>query len=366
MRMATIFVCLAMLVHGAGCSRGRPEPSTPLVSAAQLPQTDVLPYPDGPIVAGRNYVYCATFQLAWDKVREQVDGKPVLLAGSPEMATRLNEHHSDAFHLPPESYLAMAGRTDQRIVAKIRETMANRFPNATLGVPDPPRDTVLYIYSYLSRNMPFAEDFETPSSIEFHAAGRIRQVPAFSATFDPDKAKDRAWRKQVTILDYRDDDDFVLRLNTTLEDDELILAKVKPEGTLAATLEAVERRIKVSGEKNPGDEAGMPEEGDYLQVPMIALGVERDYSEVTNHGFENATLRDSYIGEARQGIRFYLDQQGARLESRTYVTTEKKSEVKRGRFFVFDKAFLLYMKRKNASAPYFAMWIGNAELLKQP
>jgi hypothetical protein len=364
MRMATIFVCLAMLVHGAGCSRGRPEPSTPLVSAAQLPQTDVLPYPDGPIVAGRNYVYCATFQLAWDKVREQVDGKPVLLAGSPEMATRLNEHHSDAFNLSPESYLAMAGRTDQGIVAKIRETMADRFPNATLGVPDPPRDTVLYIYSYLSRNMPFAEDFETPSSIEFHAAGRIRQVPAFSATFDPDKAKDRAWRKQVTVLDYRDDDDFVLRLNTTLEDDELILAKVKPEGTLAATLEAVERRVKAAGEKSRGDEAGMPEEGDHLQVPMISLGVERDYPEVTKREFQNSQLPDLGIGEARQGIRFYLDQRGARLESRSGVLMVTTSEVRRS--FIFDKAFLLYMKRKNASAPYFAMWIGNAELLKQP
>ncbi|HEY5313758.1 MAG TPA: hypothetical protein VIK18_14620, partial [Pirellulales bacterium] len=76
MRMATSFVCLTMLIHGAGCSRGRPEPSTPLVAAAKLPRTDILPHCDGPIVPGRNYVYCATFQLAWDKLREQVDSKP--------------------------------------------------------------------------------------------------------------------------------------------------------------------------------------------------------------------------------------------------------------------------------------------------
>ncbi|HEY5315707.1 MAG TPA: hypothetical protein VIK18_24465, partial [Pirellulales bacterium] len=273
------------------------------------------------------------------------------------------EHSSDAFHLPPESYLGMAGRTDQGIVGKIRTAMADRFPNAKLDVPDAQSRSVEYIYSYLSRNLPFAEEFKE-GEMMFHSTGGASRVPAFSATFDLKKAQDRAWRKQVTILDYRDNDDFVLRLNTTMEDDELILAKVKPEGTMAATLEAVEQRIKASGEKKAGDEASIPEKGDHLEVPMISLGVERDYPELANRPFENSEMPDVMIGQARQGIRFYLDQRGARVESWALANSVTTSEVRRT--FAFDKAFLLYMKRNDASAPYFAMWIGNAELLKKP
>ncbi|HWC89939.1 MAG TPA: hypothetical protein VG433_09795 [Pirellulales bacterium] len=290
----------------------------------------------------------------------------MLLAGKPEMATRLNEHHSDSFDLPPDSYLAMAGRTDQGIVGKIRTAMADRFPNATLGVPDAPSGTALYIYSYLSRNLPFAEEFEISQPMKFDAGDGISHVPAFKATFNDHKAKDRAWRKQVAVLDYRNDDDFVLRLNTTMTDDELILAKIKPEDTMAATLEAVEQRIKASGEKKPGDEASMPEAGDHLQVPMISLGVERDYPEVTNHAFENPELRGLSIAEARQGIRFYLDQRGARFESRSTGTVTLSKMREKPRYFIFDRPFLIYMKQKDASAPYLAMWIGNAELLKKP
>ncbi|HEY5313759.1 MAG TPA: hypothetical protein VIK18_14625 [Pirellulales bacterium] len=279
------------------------------------------------------------------------------------MATRLNEHHSDSFHLPPESYLAMAGRTDQGIVGKIRAAMADRFPHATLDVPEPPSDAVEYIYSYLARDLPFAEEFELAPTMTFGAPGGI-EVAAFKATFNSHKAKDRALRKQVTILDYRGYDDFIVRLNTTSEHDDLILAKIKPEETMAATLEAVEQRIKASGEKSSGDEAGLPRESDFLTVPFISLGVERDYPELTKRGFENQAMRGLLIGQARQGIRFYLDQQGARLESRSEM--HMKSEVPvDSRFFVFNRAFLVYLKQKNASAPYLAIWVANDELLQR-
>ena len=31
--------------------------------------------------------------------------------------------------------------------------------------------------------------------------------------------------------------------------------------------------------------------------------------------------------------------------------------------YIFDKLFLIYMKKRDADKPYFVMWVANAELL---
>lgn len=363
MRAIVSLLCVSLSLL-AGCSKSRSEPSGPLTPASKLYATDVLPHCDGPIVAGRNYVYCASFQLAWDKLRAELGDKAVDLEGRPEMADRLNEHHSDDFGLSPDSYLAMAGRTDEGIVAKIRAELASRFPNATLDVPEPPKRTVSYLYSYLSKNLPFEEEFEPAGPMSFVSpAGQMLNVAAFKATFSPDKAKDRAWRKQVTILDYRDYGDFIVRLNTTSKDDELILASVKPGKTMAATLKAVEERIR-SASASKSDETGEPREADHFEAPIISLDVERNYSEVEDKTIENTPTPELAIAEARQGIRFHLDQRGARLESRSHMVEHTTDAI--GRMFIFNGPFLLYLKQKDAPAPYLAIWIANSELLQKP
>jgi hypothetical protein len=47
---------------------------------------------------------------------------------------------------------------------------------------------------------------------------------------------------QVTVHDYENDDDFIIELETKSESDELILAKVEPSRTLAATIQSVQQR----------------------------------------------------------------------------------------------------------------------------
>ena len=59
--------------------------------ASELPKTAVLPYLNSPFVPGRNSVYRANFQLAWDRLREDVLRAPVELEGAPEMVRELNQ-----------------------------------------------------------------------------------------------------------------------------------------------------------------------------------------------------------------------------------------------------------------------------------
>lgn len=75
-----------------------------------------------------------------------------------------------------------------------------------------------------------------------------------------------------------------------------------------------------------------------------------------NEGFENY-----FIKTAMQDIAFRLDRYGASLkvEVLMYLTACRPTD------FFFDRPFLLYMQKRGASQPYFAMWIENAELLNK-
>ncbi len=61
---------------------------------------------------------------------------------------------------------------------------------------------------------------------------------------------------------------------------------------------------------------------------------------------------------ARQEISFCLDKSGAAVKSQMEGYASGIPE-----HFVFDRPFLVYMKKRGAEMPYFVMWVDNAELL---
>ncbi|HEX4148477.1 MAG TPA: hypothetical protein VHY20_05795 [Pirellulales bacterium] len=359
---STVWGIALLAAASAGCSKSGTFDSQPLAAASTLARTDVQPSTSEAINPQRNYVYCATFELGWDELRGQLGKQPVQLQGDPGMARILNDHPFDRSNIAPDDYLVVAGRTEQGIIAKIRAAMASRFPHASLEIPDPSPESNRYIiYAYLAKHLRFAQEFDVmPGPFVFRADDGQAKVVAFEGHFESMNRQQKALRDQVTILDYRNDNDFILRLNTTSKIDELILAKISPAQSLRATIETVQQRIQDS------PATSSPQDGEHLIVPMISLAVERNYKELTNRRIENAQLPETIIASARQDIRFCLDERGARVESvsKITMTTSPSSEAPR-RMFIFDRPFLLYMQQKGATAPYFAMWIANGELLKR-
>ena len=57
-----------------------------------------------------------------------------------------------------------------------------------------------------------------------------------------------------------------------------------------------------------------------------------------------------------------MDEKGVRLKSEAQIALTSLGLPNR---LMFDKPFLVMLKRVNAKAPYFAMWIDNPELLVQ-
>jgi hypothetical protein len=349
-----------MAVLSAGCYRSASVPTSPQIDASALTGTDVVPHVESALRDERNYVYCGTFQLAWDQMKELLKG-PIELEGNPPLADPLNHGTFDKKNLSPGSYLVRGGRLQDGALDDIRAEMRREFPSARLQVPDA-TDTSggLVAYAYLTKMLAFSEAFDrNRHPIEFRFGKQSVKVRSFGVDQDagPNETREHKLEGQVSVRFYAGPDDFVLRLATKASRDELILAKVPPHKTLGDTIAAAGKRIRKGSSEFPHPWSC----SEALAIPLIDFNVRRRFSELEKP-LKNKKLS---VTLALQDILFHLDETGARVESQ--VTIEVKSTLMPGRpphrEFVFDKPFLVMMQEIDASAPYFAAWIGNAELM---
>ena len=74
--------------------------------------------------------------------------------------------------------------------------------------------------------------------------------------------------------------------------------------------------------------------------------------------FTNAELKGQRLDVAQQDIQFRLDRSGAELKSEAKIMMLPIPT-----YFILDRPFLIYMKKRDAKSPYFVMWVDNAALL---
>ena len=106
--------------------------------STDLEWTVIVPTLDTAIPQGSNAIWCASFQLAWDRMKTDVVKEPIVLAGAGKIAKALNAAEVDEQDLPPDSYYAIAGWVSDGVYEKAKKEMAERFGVA--GIP-PPTET---------------------------------------------------------------------------------------------------------------------------------------------------------------------------------------------------------------------------------
>ncbi len=126
-----------------------------------LERTVIVPTLDCPCPEGKNVIWCSSFQLAWNRMKDDVIGEPVEVIGAEELAVRLNTAEQSAADMEADSFYAAAGRVKEGIVDEIQKGMSAKFPshsvpdfNDIAGIPDG-----ILSYSYLTANVPFKYPF---------------------------------------------------------------------------------------------------------------------------------------------------------------------------------------------------------------
>ena len=370
-RLVRWVVPATVLLVAAGCSlyelaafwssvraAGGFSPPALECNADELHSTRVVPELEVPITLGTNLVWCAPFQLAWNDMMELI-GEEIHFAGDePDFIARLNQRSVAADFLGDESYIAFAGDYTPSFVEEMNRSIEKKFGRGAFPEVETPSDgeARLAAFGYLSMNLPFQYAFQrTEDPMSFNGVS----VESFTIPFGPNSNR-RAERaeRQVSVMYPPEEESFIVELATQRRDHHLILARVVPEKTLAATVD------KVCGYTDSLERRAL-ETNQRLEVPLFNFSIERDYSELTGQtlDLERSDYDGWQIEKAHQKIRFQLDERGAILRSESFISAVFGLPPTH---CIFDQPFLLMLCYEDRPQPYFAMWVDNAEILVHP
>lgn len=350
-RFALSMVVLAILAcagFGVYLAWNRQEPDDAIRDREQveLNATVFVPTLDAPVPAGKSAVWCSTLPLAWKELRN-LDSRPIRTP-DPKASERLDRWDGSADDLPPDSYYVKAGLAEAGIVETIRREMAERFPKKTF----PDLDILLasgpIAYAYLTAGVKYRYTFRQSRAIEFRdGSGKETKVSGFETISADSSEYARTMQEQIEVYIPPEKTnpsgrpkEFVVDPSKSTAPSQLLLAAVEWRGTLAATEARVEEILR--------QPVGPFEEGDVFEAPDLSL--------LAEHRFQELEGQD--LALALQRIRFEMNRFGGELESEAMFAPSSST-----RFFVFDRPFLVLLRKRGAARPYFVLWVENAELM---
>lgn len=330
-----------------------------------LKKTVIVPTPDSACPSGTNVIWCSSFQLAWNELRDRVIKAPLEVTGAEEVAARLNAAKQSSSDLDAKSVYAAGGWIKGGIREKIKKDMAAQFPPHVL-VDFNDYDGGILAYSYLTARVPFKYPFrQLDNGLVFTDSQGVQTRLSGFGLWD---AYQRAYRKigeQVEILYLRSDNEkdtyydqpteYALDLCRHSRPYQVVIARVEPRGSLAETLEHIHAQIAEFRKLPHHEELSRFRGGDELEVPEMFWRIDHRFKELIGRTVANARMP---IVEALQTIEFRFDRFGAVLESEALFATKASP-----RHFAFNRPFLVYMQKRGAERPFFVMWVDNAELL---
>jgi hypothetical protein len=336
-----------------------------------LKQTFIIPTLDSPYPKNKNVIWCSSFQLAWNRMKDDVIGAPVEVVGAEELAARLNTARQSEADMETDSFYATAGRVKDGIISKIQKEMTEKFPSHS--VPDfsdiAGITEGILAYSYLTANVSFKYPFRRVwKRFTFtDSEGIETEVGAFGA-WGCNSMYDKL-RQQVEILYYHDNRDatdndppkkeFAVDLCRHSEPYQVVVAVVEPKDSLVQTLDYIRGQINDSRQKVNYERTNSLDKTDVLEVPEMFWEIEHDFDELVRKFVANANPSMPII-RAKQEIKFKLDRCGAMLESEATIMVASIP-----RYFRFNRPFLVYIKNRDSEKPFFVMWVDNAELLNK-
>jgi len=352
-RMKMGFLLLALMVFiGLTCVSWSPEEAGIRLSDPEVVNhhgTVVRPVLDEPLPRGKNVLWCATFQMAWDAASRQFGG-PLRLQPVSKLADSLNRTPFNPQWIDAGSVFYASGSVGEGILDQIDQgARAKGAPSKLSGdLRKISKTEDLVFYALLSKDLEFEKPF---GRLGKWKVGR-HAVPWFG--FTPDQRNTGDLLQQVGVHHYGARNDFVIELRSKQTGDQLLLAKL-PElpATAAAASRAVLKRLRADAPRAEG--------ADLLAVPNIVADEKVSFAEL-----EGRTVAGSgrFVRGAMQTIDFRMDEKGVKLRSEAAISFGCSAQYKVDpRLMILDPPFAIVMKRKNAPQPYFVAWIANADLL---
>jgi hypothetical protein len=363
---------LVLLLLPVACRHTISYGSAAEVDSNSLQQTAVVATLDCPLPEHKNAIWCSTFQMAWDRFKQDIIGEPIQIPAAQELADRLNRSQFPTGSIEEKSYYAAAGFVKNGIIEQIRKDMANRFPREPLPLFDKKYTAlpnVITAYAFLNVSIEFEHPFYTYlGELNFaDSTGKSTAVTAFCGhSAKPNKDTERV-RNQVEVLYHEtghssEDEQFAVDLSRQTQPYQVILARMPCCGTFGESVRVLRESI-AAFERNPDYETLRKlRPGDSLIVPDVLYRLTHHFDDLLGKHLGNPKWPDTFIFEAMQRIDFTLSRTGVVVRSWSLLGVAMSAVP---RCLKFDRPFLICVQKREPNAtPFFLMWVDNAELMK--
>lgn len=330
----TVFIAFSSCNHSNKKSEPVWSDLPEVTDLNNLKQTDFVVTLENPISENKNIIYAPAFLYAWDKVKERTKS-PIVAddKNSPDFKL-LNKSVSHQNSLTDTEYSVTAEIVDGVIIAR----------------------------AFFNKTLPFETKFQVlDEPIHFGTT----KVSGFGMRyFNEDLIK------FTEILYYKDDDNFVLKLIPKDKQHEIILAKgLDKYETLKNAVQLANDLIVKGKQEQTNTKSSWKYQivdNDEFAIPVIKYNIATNYKKLEGQGFSTKDNNQHLIEVAYQRTGLILNENGAVVESEVAVVVDSASAspiITHPKKMVFDKPFLIVIKRVDKTNPYFVMKVANIELL---
>lgn len=336
MKTKLFFALLIGLLLHTGTSNDPPHQDENYLSIAYL---------DEKVDFQHNIIYSPAFRAAWTRLKEDVIGEDLLLAEPCGFAYRMNGHPFRPVH--GDEWIIRAGYVREGIIDSIQNDVNQKYGEhlTTFDRYKREQDAII-CYARFSEKAEFSHVFET-MEWDFLYPGGSSKVSCFGIGRSTGQEDKSPLHGQVAIYDYKNPDDFIVRLATANPDHEVILAKVEPERTLLATLDKVNERIRTSY----ADAFGNTDE---LVIPKVSIITEKVYGELIGKFLANEGFEEYFFASAQQQVDFQMNESGVTVQATGEIVLQKGP---RNRIYAFDRPYLVLFREIGSDEPDLVAWI---------
>lgn len=297
--------------------------------------TQFIPTLENTISNDKNSIYCATLLFAWDEIRKEINS-PLTISSEYRELNLLNSSKSFLDVLKNNEYESSIEIDENLIIAKAE----------------------------FSKSLPFEFKLQSYTNKLVFDNQKV-------ASFGINGYNDYEKLKAIKIIYYKNDNNFIIKLLPKEREHEIILFKTSQSfNSIAEMTSEIKKLTEIGMSEIKNDKINWKyyiNEDDKIIIPKINFNIETNYKSLEGNNF-NAETQNYIVEKAWQRTALILNESGAEIESDAEIEVAAVEEIieiekRQPKKLIFDKPFLILLKRTDAKNPYFGLWTTNTELM---
>lgn len=320
-------------------------------------QTNVVvtPLKSVKIEKNKSYIFSESAVLGWHTLFSFLSEAPEPRKSS-KMVDELNAIVSNNYVPPIENkfFVAKSGYYNSNFMDSFQREYVQKFNQVYVPKKEYSNTEILTLATIV-KNIGFKSELDDKFySVPFNDS---IYVEYFGFKQYEEKIKHRS----IRLIDYKNSNDFILKILCKDTLDEVYLAKIQPGKDLQSMYDAIIKRV------NSG-KIEIPDGNCELMIPYIKFDTTTTINELVNMEFVNKKNQSQILQNCSQSTQFELFETGISFKSEYESIIEFADlEIDRNKIrkLYFNHPFLIILKRKGSQEPYFLYWVAGTEFMRQ-